>query len=71
MDSAVRMDVQPSKVASEVNNQFSKFLTAKDIQNRRQKIEGISMFVLMIGMLTQLVFFQVYLPLSGLKLAKF
>ena len=43
MDSAVRIYVQPSKVASEVNNQFRKFLTAKDIQNRRQKIEGISL----------------------------
>jgi hypothetical protein len=50
------MDVQPTKVASEVNNQFAKFLAAKDIENSRQKIEGISILVQSNRSLLNLVF---------------
>ena len=58
LDSAIRMDVQPTKVASQVNNQFAKFLTAKDIQNRRQKIEGISIHVQSNRSLLYLILFR-------------
>lgn len=39
IDVAVRIDVASSKVASEVNAQFKKFVTSKDIENRRQKVQ--------------------------------
>lgn len=37
VDTFVRMDVAPSKVAKEVNLKFNKYVLAKDIENRRQK----------------------------------
>ncbi|KZR98796.1 Uncharacterized protein APZ42_005624, partial [Daphnia magna] len=42
IDTAVKMDVLPGKIASELKLKYNKYVTSKDIENRRQQVQGLS-----------------------------
>ncbi|KAK4024570.1 hypothetical protein OUZ56_009993 [Daphnia magna] len=39
VDAAVKMDVLPGKIASELKLKYNKYVTSKDIENRRQLVQ--------------------------------